>query len=142
MTDREQDVQDLMNMIGKRRIMRCRTPGCDRFILGTEKGDCPHCNDRSVDMGLGRVLFVMPMGRRIFVDVLTSKLVKVGLVFSSLQVERRSGVRVTVKAARLGAPSVEVQAIANPVEGELWTESLLHELASDLTARGGNEGAF
>jgi hypothetical protein len=53
--DRERDIHDLTSLIGKRNLARCRTPGCDRYILQSERDDCPHCNERHIDIGLGRI---------------------------------------------------------------------------------------
>jgi rRNA maturation endonuclease Nob1 len=55
MIDRERDVQDLAEIIGRRHVTRCR--GCDRYILISERDSCPHCSQEevSLDTRLGRV---------------------------------------------------------------------------------------
>lgn len=56
-TNREQDIQDLTSLIGKRNLMRCGA--CDRYILIKERERCPHCADQGSNSGAGRALLVL-----------------------------------------------------------------------------------
>ncbi len=147
--NREQDVQDLRDMLGSRHIGRCST--CDRYKFTAEL--CPHCNESHVDRALGRYVpgvistqseaqidpevlrgwASAPMGRRAFGIELQEAIVEAGLSLVDAQVGRdKDGVYVEVT---VGSRCGVLQQKVYPETTETWTRAVVTKLGDGLVAQ-------